>query len=197
MKMEERMQKGLLWEDTGEYLEEQGRAKDLMYEFNHLKPSKREERIALLHEIFASVGENVWVEPPITLARGKTVTIGNDCYINSNLTLVDDYKITIGNGVLISPNVTISVTGHPVHPEIRQMYSFPVIIGDRVWLGSNVVVLPGVTIGENSVIGAGSVVTKDIPPNVIAFGVPCKVIREITDRDREYYYKNLKLEEES
>ncbi len=196
MTMEERMEKGFLWTDTGEYIEEQTRAKALMYEFNMLHPSKREKRIELLHEIFASVGENVWMEPPLTVARGKTVTIGNNCYFNANLILVDDYKITIGNGVLVAPNVTIATTGHPVHPALRpngEMYSFPVVIEDNVWIGCNVAIMPGVTIGENSVVGAGSVVTKDVPPNVVAVGNPCRVLRPITDRDLEYYYKNRKV----
>ena len=190
------MEKGFLWTDTGEYIEEQTRAKALMYEFNMLHPSKREKRIELLHEIFASVGENVWMEPPLTVARGKTVTIGNNCYFNANLILVDDYKITIGNGVLVAPNVTIATTGHPVHPALRpngEMYSFPVVIEDNVWIGCNVAIMPGVTIGENSVVGAGSVVTKDVPPNVVAVGNPCRVLRPITDRDLEYYYKNRKV----
>ncbi len=196
MTMEERMEKGFLWTDTGAYIEEQTRAKALMYEFNMLHPSKREKRIELLHEIFASVGENVWMEPPLTVARGKTVTIGNNCYFNANLILVDDYKITIGNGVLVAPNVTIATTGHPVHPALRpngEMYSFPVVIEDNVWIGCNVAIMPGVTIGENSVVGAGSVVTKDVPPNVVAVGNPCRVLRPITDRDLEYYYKNRKV----
>lgn len=196
MTMEERMEKGFLWTDTGAYIEEQTRAIALMYEFNMLHPSKREKRIELLHEIFASVGENVWMEPPLTVARGKTVTIGNNCYFNANLILVDDYKITIGNGVLVAPNVTIATTGHPVHPALRpngEMYSFPVVIEDNVWIGCNVAIMPGVTIGENSVVGAGSVVTKDVPPNVVAVGNPCRVLRPITDRDLEYYYKNRKV----
>lgn len=196
MTMDEKMEKGLLWTDTGDYLEEQSRAKSLMYEFNLLHPSKKAERIKMLPEIFASVGKDVWIEPPIALARGKTVTIGEATYINSNLTLVDDYKISIGNHCLIAPNVTIATTGHPVHAALRpkgEMYSFPVTIGNNVWIGCTVVILPGVTIGDNSVIGAGSVVTKSIPANVIAFGNPCRVIREITDRDREYYYHDLKV----
>ncbi|WP_050183519.1 DapH/DapD/GlmU-related protein [Domibacillus robiginosus] len=196
MNTEEKMAKGLLWTDTGEYLQAQTRAKELMYDFNHLRPGEKEKRMELIHEIFGAVGKSVWIEPPLTFARGKTVTIGDDCYINANLTLVDDYQITIGNGVLIAPNVTITVTGHPVHHELRkhgEMYTFPVTICDNVWIGANVVILPGVTIGENSVIGAGSVVTKDIPKNVIAVGNPCRVFREITDRDKEYYYKDRKL----
>lgn len=183
----------MLWAETGEYLEEQIKAKERMYEFNHLRPREKEKRTELLKEMFGSVGESVWVEPPISYARGKTVSFGNFVYVNSGLTLVDDWKISIGNHVLISPNVTIVTCGHPVHPALRpngEMYCFPVIIEDWVWIGSNVTILPGVTIGKGSVIGAGSVVTKDIPSNVVAFGNPCRAVREITDEDKVYYYKN-------
>lgn len=196
MSMEERKAKGLLWTDTDEAIEAQMKARGLCYDFNQIRPEEIEKRAAMLPQIFGSVGKNVWVLPPLTLAFGKTVSIGDGTYINSNLTLVDDYKITIGRGVLIAPNVTISTTGHPVHYKLRQkgeMYSFEVIIKDNVWIGSNVVICPGVTIGENSVIGAGSVVVKDIPANCIAVGNPCKVLREITDRDLIYYYKELKV----
>ncbi len=194
----EKMEKGYLWHDPEEYLVEQALKRDLVYEFNNLRPSQKAERIAMLPKIFGSVGKGVFVCSPLTVARGSLTTIGDGCYINSNLTLVDDYKVTIGKNCLFAPNVTISTTGHPVHPDLRSagMYSFPVTICDNVWLGSNVVVLPGVTIGENSVIGAGSVVTKDIPANVIAVGVPCKVLREITDRDREYYFHNHRVDEQ-
>lgn len=197
MTMEERKAAGMLWTDTDEAMDKQAVARGLCYDFNHLRPEEREKRAQKLKEIFGSVGKEVWIEPPLTLAFGKTVTIGEGSYINSNLTLVDDYKITIGKGVLIAPNVTITSTGHPVHYKLRpkgEMYSFEVIIGDNVWLGSNVVICPGVTIGENSVIGAGSIVLKDIPPNTFAAGNPCKVLREITDNDLQYYYKNLKVE---
>lgn len=196
MTMEERKAKGLLWTDTEEAVAAQKKARGLCYDFNHLRPGEDEKKQALIEEIFGSVGKNVWVEPPLILAFGKTVTIGDGTYINSNLTLVDDYIIRIGSGVLFGPNVTISTTGHPVHYKLRphgEMYSFEVNIGDNVWIGSNTVICPGVTIGENSVIGAGSIVVKDIPANCIAVGNPCKVLREITDRDLEYYYKDLKL----
>ncbi len=195
MTLEERMGKGYLWWDTEEYLENQARVRDLAYEFNHSRPSEKQQRTELLKQMFHHVGENVFVAQPLTLANGRGVTIGEGTYINSNLTLIDDYKITIGKNCLFAPNVTITTTGHPVHPDLRSMgmYSFPVEIKDNVWLGCNVVIHPGVTIGENSVIGSGSVVTKDIPANVIAAGVPCKVIREITDRDKEYYYHDLKV----
>lgn len=192
----EKMAKGYLWGDTEEYLEEQRVKQELMYDFNHLRPSQSKEREEIMRKLFGHVGENVFVRPPVTLARGTLVSIGDGTWINSNLTLVDDYKVTIGKNCLFAPNVTISTTGHPAHPDLRTagMYSFPVTIGDNVWIGSNVVILPGVTIGENSVIGAGSVVTKDIPANVIAFGAPCKVQREINDRDREYYYHDYRVD---
>ena len=188
MTMEERKAAGLLWTDTEEAMEAQKKARGLCFDFNHIHPSEAEKRNAMLPEIFGSVGEGVWIEPPLTCAFGKTVTIGKGTYINSNLTLVD------GSGVLIGPNVLIASTGHPVHYKLRphgEMYSFEVVIGDNVWIGGNVSVCPGVTIGENSVVGAGSVVTRDIPANVVAAGNPCRVIREITDRDLEYYYRDL------
>ena len=169
---------------------------ELMYDFNHLRPSQVKEREEIARKLFGHVGENVFIRPPVTLARGTLVSIGDGSYINANLTLVDDYKVTIGKNCLFAPNVTISTTGHPAHPELRTagMYSFPVTIGDNVWIGSGAVILPGVTIGENSIIGAGSVVTRDIPANVIAFGVPCRVQREITERDREYYYRDYRVD---
>lgn len=189
MTEDERKEKGLLWCDTGEYLEEQTRAKQLAYEFNHLDPVKKERRVELLHEIFGSVGEQVWVEPTLSLARGKTVTIGDDTYINSNLTLIDDWKITIGSHVLIATGVTITTTGHPVHYKARphgEMFSKPVVIEDHAWIGCNVVILPGVTIGMGAVVGAGSIVTHDIPPMTVAVGNPCRVIRKITDTEKDW-----------
>ena len=192
------MEKGLLWWDDGVNLSQQKKAKDLMYEFNHTKPSEEEKRVEIAKELFGFIGDPVWIMQPITLAIGKTVSIGSGTYINSNLVLVDDHTITIGENCLIAPNVTLCTTGHPIHPDVRKeggMYSFPVTIGNNVWIGSNVVVMPGVTIGDNTVIGAGSVVTKDIPANVVAFGNPCRVVREITDEDRQYYYKDRKIED--
>lgn len=190
MTEDERKERGLLWCDTGEYLEEQTRAKQLVFEFNHLNPSEKERRVALVKEIFGAVGKDVWIEPNLMLARGKTVTLGDGVYINSNLTLIDDWKIDIGNHVLIATGVTICTTGHPLHYEARpngEMFCKPVKIEDWAWIGSNVVILPGVTIGRGAVVGAGSIVTKDIPPMTLAVGNPCKVLREITEADKAQY----------
>ena len=198
MTEQEKMKQGYLWGDDEENMALQAHAKSIVSKFNSLPPESMDERAALLKEVFGNVGENVWIVPPLTAAVGKYVSIGDGTYANMNLTLIDDWKITIGKNVLIGPNVTLCTTGHPVHPEHRAdgMYSFPVTIKDNVWIGANVVVLPGVTIGENSVIGAGSIVTKDIPANVIAFGSPCKVYREINEQDEEYYFKDRRFDEQ-
>ena len=197
MTEQEKMKQGYLWWDDEENMALQAKCKAEIRKFNELPADCMAEKESLLHEIFGEVGEHVWINSPLTAAVGKYVSIGSGTYANMNLTLIDDWKITIGKNVLIGPNVTLCTTGHPVHPAHRLdgMYSFPITIGDNVWIGGNVIVLPGVTIGENSVIGAGSVVTKDIPANVIAFGSPCKVFREITDRDAEYYFGDRRFDE--
>lgn len=198
MSIRDRIKAGKLFTDMGEGLpEERLRGKELMYEFNHTHPSEMKKRERLIREMFATVGENAWIEPPIYFSYGSNIHIGKNFYANFNFTIVDDYTVTIGDNVLIAPNVTITVTGHPVHHELRksgEMFSFPVTLGNNVWIGSNVVINPGITIGDNSVIGAGSVVTKDIPPDVVAVGVPCRVIRKINERDREYYCQNYKVD---
>ncbi|QMA43649.1 galactoside O-acetyltransferase [Citrobacter freundii] len=198
MSIRDRIKAGKLFTDMGEGLpQERLRGKELMYEFNHTRPSEVEKRERLIREMFATVGENAWIEPPIYFSYGSNIHIGKNFYANFNFTIVDDYTVTIGDNVLIAPNVTITVTGHPVHHELRksgEKFSFPVTLGNNVWIGSNVVINPGITIGDNSVIGAGSVVTKNIPPDVVAVGVPCRVIRNINERDREYYYQNYKVD---
>ena len=198
MTEQERMKQGYVWKDDEENLALQAKCKALVKKWNELPTEAMEEREAMLHEIFGEVGENVWMNSPLTVTVGKYVSIGSGTYANMNLMLIDDWKITIGKNVLIGPNVTMSTTGHPIDPAHRQdgMYSFPITIGDNVWIGGNVTILPGVTIGENSVIGAGSVVTKDIPANVVAFRAPCKVYREINERDREYYFGNRRFDEQ-
>lgn len=188
MTMKERREKGLLWIDTGENIDQQKFARGLCLDFNHTRPDEVEKRMDILKKVLGHCGENIWIEPPLTLAMGNTVSIGDGTYVNSNLTLVDDYKITIGKEVLVGPNVTMCTTNHPLHYKLRprgEMYCKEVVVEDHVWIGSNVVICPGVTIGEGAVIGAGSVVTRDIPPMTLAAGVPCKVIREITEKDLE------------
>lgn len=190
--MAERRERGMLWSDDVENMRQQAITRELCREFNMTTPKEIRERKDLLHQIFGSCGKNVWIEPPLTAAIGKTVTIGEGTYINSNLTLVDDYTITIGSHVLIGPNVTISCTNHPIHYKLRpqgETYSRPVVIEDYAWISSNVVISAGVTIGKGAVIGAGSIVTRNIPPMTVAYGVPCRVIRKITDKDLHQFDK--------
>lgn len=190
LSMAKRREMGLLWVDTGENLNQQVSARNLCRKFNQTNAEESEKRKKIWQELFASCGKDVWIEPPLTLAMGNTVTIGDGTYINSNLTLVDDYKISIGKAVLIAPNVVISATNHPLHYKLRtrgEMYCKEVTIEDNVWIGSNAVICAGVTVGMGAVIGAGSVVTRDIPPMCFAAGAPCKVIRQITDDDLQEF----------
>ena len=194
------MKNGMLYTDIGEGLEqERRRCKELLYDFNLTRPSEEALRSSLLGELLGDMGRDIWIEPPFHMAYGTNVHIGDYFYANFNLVIVDDIDVYIGNNVMIAPNVTITPTGHPVDAELRRpgsQFSIPVRIGNDVWIGSNAVILPGVTIGDNSVIGAGSVVTHDIPANVVAVGNPCLVLREISARDKEYYYKNRRVDEE-
>ena len=171
--------------------------KELIYDFNHSRPSEVEKRSEIIKKVFAEVGENCYIEPPFYANWGCNMHVGNNFYSNFSLTVVDDADIYIGNSVMIAPNVTIATGTHPVCPELRErvyQYNLPVRIGNRVWIGAGAIILPGVTIGDNTVIGAGSVVTKDIPSNVVAVGNPCRVLREISERDYEYYYKDRSID---
>ena len=128
---------------------------------------------------------------------GRHTHFGDNIYANFNLTLVDDTDIFVGDNVMFGPNVIVATAGHPILPELRlkvAQFNVPVYIGKNVWIGAGAIILPGVHIGDNSVIGAGSVVTKDIPENVVAVGNPCNILREINDKDREYYYKDRAIE---
>lgn len=198
MNTRERMKNGQLYFCTDEEVaKEQLKCLDRLYDFNRTRPSEMPKRMALLKEILAEVGENCYVEPPLHANWGINTHFGNNVYANFNLTLVDDCDIYVGDSVMFGPNVTIAVAGHPIDPGLRRkvaQFNIPVRIGNNVWIGAGAVILPGVTIGDNSVIGAGSIVTKDIPANVVAVGNPCRVLREINDRDREYYYKDRKID---
>lgn len=170
---------------------------DLLYDFNNTRPTELKKRNDLLKVMFAEIGEGCYIEPPFYANwGGKHVHFGANVYANFNLTLVDDTHIYIGDKTLIGPNVTIATAGHPILPELReQAYQFnmPVHIGKNCWIGAGAIIVPGVKIGDNSVIGAGSVVTKDIPSNVVAVGNPCRVLRKINEHDKEFYYKNKKI----
>ncbi|MET2954516.1 sugar O-acetyltransferase [Vibrio harveyi] len=171
---------------------------ETLYDYNQTRPSEGEKRSNILNHLLASVGKNCYIEPPLRANWGCHTHLGDNVYANFNLTLVDDTHIYIGDHVMIGPNVTIATAGHPIDPELRRdiaQFNIPVHIGNNVWIGANSVVLPGVTIGENSVIGAGSVLTKDIPANVVAVGNPCRVLREIGEHDKEFYFRDRKIEQ--
>ena len=177
---------------------EQTACQEKLYDFNQTRPSELEKRTAMLQEMFAEVGEGCYIEPPLHANfGGRHVHFGKWIYANYNLTLVDDTHIYVGDHTMFGPNVTIATAGHPICPELREkglQFNMPVRIGRNCWLGAGVIVLPGVTIGDNVVIGAGSVVTKDLPSNVVAVGNPCRVLRPVGEQDRQFYYKNSRID---
>jgi len=200
MTVTERMEAGLLY-DPGdeEILSVQSPLGEKLREFNDLGPLQFEEQQRLMKELFAECGENVFIQRPLYANWGGShVHLGSNIYANFNLTLVDDGHIYIGDWVKFGPNVTIVTAGHPVLPELRKdpalQFNKDVHIEECVWIGAGVTVLPGVTIGKNSVIGAGSVVTRDIPENVVAVGNPCRVMRPIGDRDRETFFRDERID---
>lgn len=183
-----------------EIMEEQLKCLDRLYEFNATRPSEIEKREEMLKEMFADIGDGCYIEPPLrSNFGGKHVHFGKNVYANFNLTLVDDTHIFVGDNTMFAPNVIVATAAHPILPQLREngyQYNMPVHIGRNCWIGAGAIILPGVNIGDNSVIGAGSVVTKDIPANVVAVGNPCRVMREISERDREYYFKDRKIPKE-
>lgn len=186
--------------NDGDVMSEQLGYLDRLYDFNMTRPTELDKREAMLKEMFAEIGENCYIEPPFhSNWGGHHVHFGNAVYANFNLTLVDDTHIYVGDHTMFGPNVTVATAGHPIMPELREkafQYNAPVHIGKNCWLGAGTVVLPGVTIGDNTVIGAGSVVTKDIPANVVAVGNPCRVMREIGEHDREFYFRDKRMDPE-
>lgn len=182
---------------SDELLTERQHAKEMIFEFNSLRPNQIKKRNKILVNLLGKTTNKFFIEPPFRCDYGYNIEIGENFYSNYNLIILDCAKVSIGDNVFIGPNVGIYTAGHPLHHEMRNQeyeYAFPINIGNNVWIGGNVVINPGVSIGMNSIIGSGSVVTKDIPCNVIAVGNPCKVLREITDDDRQYYFKNYKFE---
>lgn len=195
----EKMHTGELYQPGDpEILSWQMQRLDRMYDYNMTRPTEGEKREALLREMLAEVGEGCYIEPPFhTNLGGAHVHFGKYVYANFNLTCVDDTHIYVCDCTMFGPNVTLATAGHPILPELRErglQFNMPIRIGRNCWLGAGVIVLPGVTIGDNVVVGAGSVVTKDLPDNVVAVGTPCRVLREVNEHDREYYFKGRKMD---
>lgn len=189
-----------LYFESGEFLDEQRQCLELLYDFNQTRPSEGKKRQELLKEMLAEVGEGCYIEPPFRSNwGGKHVHFGNNVYANFNLTMVDDTHIYVGDRTMFGPNVTVATGSHPIYVPLREnfcQFNASVTIGRCCWIGAGSVILPGVTIGDYTVIGAGSIVTRDIPSNVVAYGNPCRVMRPIGERDREYYFKDMKIPEE-
>lgn len=163
-------------------------AKEIIFDFNNLRPQEVEKRNELLKKLLGSYGEKFFIEPPFRCDYGYNISIGENFYSNYNLVVLDCAKVTIGDNVLIGPNVNLFAAGHPVDVDLRLKefeYAFPINIGDNVWIGGGVTINAGVNIGDGTVIASGSVVTKDIPANVVAGGNPCKVIRKIDENDKK------------
>ena len=196
----EKMHATMLYDPAdGDIVEEQTACLDRLYDFNHTRPTEMDKRQALMKEMFAEIGENCYIEPPFHANwGGKHVHFGKNVYANFGLTMVDDTHIYVGDYTLFAPNVVVATAGHPIDPELRArglQYNAAVHIGKNCWIGTGALIMPGVTIGDNTVIGAGSVVTHDIPSGVVAVGNPCRVMREITERDREVYFQGRKVKD--
>lgn len=192
MNQKERMLAGLpykAWQDG--LTEERRQCHMKIYDYNQARPDDREKMTWMIKDILGKTGKELWVETPFYCDYGVNIEVGENFYSNYNCTILDVARVTIGKNVMFAPNVSIYTAGHPIHPDSRNSgyeYGKPVTIGDNVWLGGNVVVVPGVTIGNNVVVGAGSVVTKDLPDNALAVGNPCRVLRLITEDDRKYFF---------
>ena len=199
MDIREKLHSGeLYWPNDPAIMTEQLQYLDRLYDFNQTRPTELDKRAAMLKEMFAEIGEGCYIEPPFhTNMGGRHIHFGKNIYVNFNGTFVDDTHIYVGDCTMFGPNVVIATAGHPILPELREklyQYNAPVRIGRNCWIGAGAVIVPGITIGDNVVVGAGSVVTKDVPSNVIAVGNPCKVLREVNEHDREYYFKDKKID---
>lgn len=199
MDMRERMLAELPYKTTEELFEEQTATKKKVLEYNNLPPEDFAGITAAIKDILGKTGENVCINAPFHCDYGKNIEVGENFFANYNFMVLDVAKVVIGRNAQIAPNVSIYTAGHPLHPVARNSgyeYGIGITIGDNVWIGGNTVILPGVHIGDNVVIGAGSVVTKDIPDNMIAAGNPCRHIREITQEEVKYYYKDREFDVE-
>ncbi len=199
MEQRDNMHNGKLYDPNDDsVMEEQMVCLDRLYDFNQTRPSEMDKRNVIMKEMMGDVGKDCYIEPPFHANwGGKHVHFGEGVYANFGLTCVDDTHIYVGSHTLFGPNVVLATAGHPMMPELRKhgiQYNMPIHIGENCWLGAGVIVVPGVTIGDNVVIGASSVVTKDIPSNSVAMGTPCRVVRQINDHDKEYYFKDKKID---
>lgn len=202
MSMKKKMHTGELYlPNDSAIIIEQGKCLSRLKRFNRISPVRLFTRQRLMKKMFAEVGKDCYIESPFYANfGGKHVHLGKNVYFNFGVTMVDDTHIYVGDYTMFGPHVTVATAGHPILPELREkayQYNAPVHIGKNCWLGAGVIILPGVTVGDNVVIGAGSVVTKDLPSNVIAVGNPCKVLREINEHDKEYYFKDRKIDWEN
>lgn len=192
-----KMINGELYHQTQELFDIRMKARDLLFEYNHLNYRELDRRKEIIKELFGKVESNYFVEIPFATDYGFNVKLGENFFSNNNLTLLDAAPIEFGDNVLIAPNVGIYTAGHALDPDLRLKtgaeYAYPVKVGNNVWIGAGVTILPDVTIGDNVVIGGGAVVTKDIPENSLAYGNPAKVVRRFDKRDREYYFKQHKV----
>lgn len=190
----EKAREGILYDanNDAELLAERLAAADMTYELNRLRPSQVAEREAVIRRLLGRTGKNVSIVSPFYCDYGYNIETGENFFMNMNCVILDGTKVTFGDNVFVAPGCGFYTAGHPLDAERRNAgleYALPIRIGNNVWIGAQVCVLPGVTIGDNSVIGAGSVVTKDIPSGVLAAGNPCRVIRPITEADAARYWK--------
>ncbi len=199
MKHTERRDMQIPYISDEEVFEEQKRARKLTQELNTADRTDFETIRGIVKELLGK-SEGAFINPPFYCDYGSHIEVGKNFFANYNCTILDVAKVIIGDNCQMAPNVAIYTAGHPMHPDTRNTayeYGIEVTIGDNVWIGGNTVICPGVHIGSNTVIGAGSVVTKDIPDWVIAAGNPCRVLREITDADRRYYFRDRQFDDEA
>lgn len=194
-----RRDSGMAYISDDAVMEEQKVCRKILQELNFADRSDFDKLGEIVKELLGE-SENAFINPPFYCDYGSHIKVGKNFFANYNCSIIDVAPVTIGDNCQLAPNVAIYTAGHPVHPVSRNSmyeYGIEVTIGDHVWIGGNTVILPGVHIGSNTVIGAGSVVTKDIPDWSLAAGNPCKVIRKITEEDKKYYYKDREFDEEA
>ena len=199
MAMKDKLHTGELYlPGDEEIMADQLKRLDRLYDFNNTRPTELSKREEMLKEMLAEIGEGCYIEPPFhSNMGGGHIHFGKNIYCNFGVTMVDDTHIYVGDCTMFGPNVVVATAGHPILPELREQgyqYNAPVHIGKNCWIGAGALIMPGITIGDNVVIGAGSVVTKDIPSTTVAVGNPGRVLRKINDRDKEFYFKDRKID---